>query len=714
MTVKFRPNGSRPDAPRPLTEDEFQKAVEDLIEDAERNADANWRSARDEGWKRYRGGLESVDAKPEPGGDSTVYAEVRDAVQQLMPEIMEQLAGSEEPVEYYSNDPQKAQQTKAATLLAISIWWEGGGWQSLYDAVMHAAVGRLGCLKIYRHEKLCMEEEEVAGQPEELDQYQQTPGYAVLEREDIEAEAADPTTGEPVRYIAHSKAQVRRYYVEAELRIDAPFPGEVICTTGSDPDSALCIGQKSTVRMADLRAMGIELDELEDVQGYDDTADDERAAQTGESRQTPKDFGSWALQPVTLFEVYVLLDANGDGLLERWKVIAAGDDKTVLRAEQRPRHDDQPYVLFPYRRNPQTIQGLSITDLVTDLQETKTKLMRGLIDNVDTVNNPMMLASGTVNWASLQTWRKMKVVDERTPNSVRWFAPPPTAGETLPVLQYLDTLTEQRIGAGRAAQGLQPDSLTSVAAVAVAGAQAAAQRAIKLTVRTIAELGLRPAFTKLLRLMVGEAPRAVVGEDGQYQVVDPRALDPAFGVRARVGLGAMAAEERRGAYRELIGLTAQLLGAPPPYNTLTTPNKTATLIQSAVAEFRGLGAGRFYSTPDEVKAAQAQQEQQPPPPDPKMVEAQGKLQLQGQKAQADMQLQGAKLQGGMAMDAQKLQADAVAKSQKAWADLQSSMAKIASQERLGRIEIANEAALERYAIDKQARQGQGKIPNVKR
>lgn len=347
MTVKFRPNGSRPDAPRPLTEDEFQQAVEELIEDAESYADANWRGAREDGWKRYKG---YVDTKPEPGGDTTVYAEVRDAVQQLMPEIMEQLAGSEEPVEYYSNDPQKAGQTKAATQLAISIWWEGGGWQSLMDSVYHAAIGRIGCLKIYRHEQLCMEEQQVEGQPEELDQYEQTPGYAVLEREDIQAEAMDPATGAPVSYVAHSVAQVRRYYVEAELRIDAPFPGEIICTSTNDPDSALCIGQKSTVRMADLRAMGIELDELEDVKGYDDTADDERASQTDESRQTPKDYGSWALQPVTLYEVYVLLDANGDGLLERWKVIAAGDDKTVLRAEQRSSHDDQPYVLFPYRR----------------------------------------------------------------------------------------------------------------------------------------------------------------------------------------------------------------------------------------------------------------------------------------------------------------------------------------------------------------------------
>jgi hypothetical protein len=176
----------------------------------------------------------------------------------------------------------------------------------------------------------------------------------------------------------------------------------------------------------------------------------------------------------------------------------------------------------------------------------------------------------------------------------------------------------------------------------------------------------------------------------------------------------MAAEERKGAYRELIGLTAQLLGAPPPYNTLTDPMKTAGLINAAVSEFKGLGAARFYSSPEEVQQQLAQQAQQPEPPDPKTIEAQGKLQIAGQKAQADMQLQGAKMQSGIAIQAQKLQADAVSKQQKAWAEMQAAMAKIQSQERLGRIEIANESALEKYAIDKQARQGQGKIPNVKR
>ncbi|MCE3248080.1 MAG: hypothetical protein K0R41_1905, partial [Geminicoccaceae bacterium] len=563
--------------PKELTEKAFEDAVGELIEDAERYADANWKPAREDGWKRYKG---HVDAKADPGGETLVHSEVRDAVAQLMPEIMEQLAGSEEPIEYYSHDPAKAQLCRQATLMAMSLWWEGGGWTALYDAVMHAAVGRLGCLKVYRHEKYCVSEEDVQGRPEEVDQYASEPGYAIIDREDIEAEGIGPD-GVPYRYVDQSVARIRRYYIEAQSRIEAPFPGEIIATATADPDSALCIGQKSTVRMADLRTMGIEVEELEGVQGHDDTANDERARQTDEELQEFKDYGSWALKPVTLYEVYVLIDQDGDGLLERWKVIAAGDNKTVLRAEKLDRHDDQPYVLFPFRRSPQTIQGLSVPDLVQDLQEIKTKLLRGLVENADLINSPMIRASGTVNWAQLQTWKKNKVIDERVPGSLNFWSPPPVAGEILPVLQHLDSLTESRIGTGRAAQGLAPDQLTSVSAVAVAGAQAASQRAIRLTVRTIAELGLRIAFQKLLGLMVGrggrpgENPRAVVGEDGGHMVVDPTKFDPTFGVRCRVGLGALSLDERKSAHQQLIALVAQLLGAPPPYNQLTDPVKVA-------------------------------------------------------------------------------------------------------------------------------------------
>jgi hypothetical protein len=45
----------------------------------------------------------------------------------------------------------------------------------------------------------------------------------------------------------------------------------MFCTQSEDEDSALCIGQKTSVRMSTLREAGIQLEELAEVSGHDDS-----------------------------------------------------------------------------------------------------------------------------------------------------------------------------------------------------------------------------------------------------------------------------------------------------------------------------------------------------------------------------------------------------------------------------------------------------------
>jgi hypothetical protein len=219
--------------------------------------------------------------------------------------------------------------------------------------------------------------------------------------------------------------------------------------------------------------------------------------------------------------------------------------------------------------------------------------MKGLTENTALQSDPMMLGSGPVNWGQLQNWKKFKFVNEGTQGAVRWFAPPPIAGEVLPVLDYLRQIRSERVGVDAASQGLQPDQLSGIAAVAIAGAQAASARVVRYAVRTLAETGLRRVFQKLLRLMVGMPPEHVIGQNGAYTFVDPRQFDPAWKVRARVGLGAMALQDRKQAYQQLLGFTQTLISGLGMKNPFTTPQKVAALIQAAAGEFKELGAQRF-------------------------------------------------------------------------------------------------------------------------
>jgi hypothetical protein len=104
--------------------------------------------------------------------------------------------------------------------------------------------------------------------------------------------------------------------------------------------------------------MGFEAAELEAIGGHEDAQQrNERNVRTGEPQQSAQDYGTWALKPVDVYEAYCRIDADGDGLLELWKVIAAGTDKRVLR---RIRVKSQPYVGINIRRSPAHHRGAQL------------------------------------------------------------------------------------------------------------------------------------------------------------------------------------------------------------------------------------------------------------------------------------------------------------------------------------------------------------------
>jgi hypothetical protein len=686
--------GAKYSQPAPMEEGEFDRVAKALIQDAKDHADKNWKQPRLDGWEDYHG---RVQIEPQEGDDTTIAYIVRDAVQQVLPEIMEQLAGFDEPIEYYTHDPAKHELCRQATTMAISTFWENGGWLSIFDSTTHAAVGRLGFLKTYRKEELKFEDHEIHGYtPDMIQSLMQQPAYVLMEWEDFTEMGYGPD-GQQLDYNKIINGTVRRYYIEDKTVVDAPDPATMFATQSVSLDTALCVGQETTVRMGNLRAAGFEPEELMEIDGFEDhRQQNEQSVRNRENVEAPKGYGTWALKPVTMYEAYCMIDADGDGLPERWKVIAAGTDMKVLR---RTRVRDQPYSAVAIRRTPHNIAGFSFADLLRDLQTLITKMTRGLSENVDLQNNPMLFGSGTVNFTQLQNIKKRKVVNEGTPGAVRWFAPPGIAGEVLPVLDYFRSVRSERVGVDPAAQGLAPDQLTGTAAVAIAGAQAATQRVIKMMVRTIAETGMRDAFQKLLRLLVGEPPQHVYSQEGKYVVVNPRAFDPMWGVRTRVGLGALAEQERQGFYTTLLGLVQSLVSLFGPQNPFIDAPKLAALIQASAGELRGIGAQRFFNTPDEAKAFMDQQAQNPPPPDPKMIEVQGKLSQAQQKMQADTQTKQAQIQ----LD-----------NQRGMVDLQTK-ANLGAQKNLlehdaRMTELALQVPLEKYAIDKKNQAGQGNIP----
>jgi hypothetical protein len=145
-------------APEPLDEQEFERVVQALIEEAELYTDQYRREGMQKAWRAWRG-----EDAPEPaeGGSDVVSMEVRDTAMGLMPSLMEIFAGSRRgggilrrrqvkpPALPLDQGPPQSN-PEQATAYANACWREYGGWATLYDAAMEALIADLGVFKVHK------------------------------------------------------------------------------------------------------------------------------------------------------------------------------------------------------------------------------------------------------------------------------------------------------------------------------------------------------------------------------------------------------------------------------------------------------------------------------------------------------------------------------------------------------------------------------------
>lgn len=103
------------------------------------------------------------------------------------------------------------------------------------------------------------------------------------------------------------------------------------------------------------------------------------------------------------FEVYVLLDMDGDGISERWRIALHAQDGKIL--------EKVPTTLVPYATgtvliNPHKLRGISMYDKLRQTQDVRTGLKRALMDNATAVNQGRIAyLDGKVNVDDLDSRR---------------------------------------------------------------------------------------------------------------------------------------------------------------------------------------------------------------------------------------------------------------------------------------------------------------------
>lgn len=554
-----------------------------------------------------------------------VIPELRDTVLWIMPQLMRMFAASREIFRF---DAEGANDKDAAQLetqvINHVIMNENPGFLILYDYFWDALMLHNGYVEVYYDTKKRTKVETYSQLlQDELVKVMQKRG----DDEDVEVLAqreysvAIPGPGGQPTQVPVFDIKIRRTGTVGMCCIEA-VPAEEMrvspsCRGGLD-------GSKFTSRVtektrSDLIAEGFDRDLVDSLEAgqpswmeVDAQARNQSVDESQDDNPTMADF---AMQEIEFHKVVMNVDWDGDGIAELRQIIVAGDK--ILDNEE---IEETCFASTHAIRMPHRHSGISLYDVLMDLQVLKSTLTRMGIDNLALANQTRIGADWqAVNIDDLMTVRAGGVIRTKGNPQEALFPivqPSNVTSQILPVLEYCDSMREMRTGVGHSSMGLDADELQNVTKGGQLAAMSAASLKIELVARLLAE-GVGDCGRKIHGVLRRHHDRPLEFElAGKFVESDPTQWGERTRVSARVGLGSGNREEAR-ANGVMLG---QAQGALQPYG-LVGPKQVWNSFKDYVSLLGYEHPEKYAMDPDSDEYKQFQASKPQTPPDPRIVAA---------------------------------------------------------------------------------------------
>jgi len=307
-----------------------------------------------------------------------------------------------------------------------------------------------------------------------------------------------------------------------------------------------------------------------------------------------------------------------------------------------------------------------------DLQLIKSTLTRQILDNLYLTNNARVVAvDGQVNLDDLLTVTPGGVVRVKNPTAIQQLPVQAVAGQSFPMLQYMDDIQAKRTGVTEASQGLDPNILQNTTATAIAVMQNAAAGKLELIARIFAETGIKDIFKNILHLLCKyqDKPR-IIRLRGKFVPMDPREWSNQYDVSVNVGLGTGNRQEQMAMLGMVMQKQEQILQQYGPANPLVSVGQYRSTLGRFIEAAGFKDSNRFFReiTPElEAQLSQPAPQQQGADPMAQAIMAQTQAQIQSMmaKAEADIEAKRMKAMVDIQIAQEKAAADIQIKQQEA-------------------------------------------------
>jgi hypothetical protein len=347
------------------------------------------------------------------------------------------------------------------------------------------------------------------------------------------------------------------------------------------------------------------------------------------------------VRSVMVYEAYIMLDVEGTGVAELYKVIKAGN--VLLSKEKVSR---KPFIAFVPLPIPHAFYGNNYAAKVIPTQNARTVLTRSILDHAMITNNPRytVLKGGLSNPRELIDNRVGGIVNTTRPDAISPMLQAPLNPFTFQTIQMLDEDKEDTTGVSKISQGLNKDAISKQNSAAMVEQLATmSQQRQKIIARNFANQFVKPLFQEVYQLVCeNEKQERIVELSGEYVSCDPRKWREKRDVVTEMHLGY--GEQEREAQKFMA--LHNVLSADPSLSKMYQPQNQYELI-SRTMDMTGIkDISAFLTNPQELP-----EEQPDPAQELQMQMMQKQLEVQERqtavaemKAQVDAEISKMKLQ----------------------------------------------------------------------
>lgn len=556
-------------------------------------------------------------APPEIADRSDFVATVaRETVEGMLPQFMDMFVSSDDAVDFEAKRIEDEPQARLMRAYINHLFYvQNDGVGILYDWFKDALIQKVGFIKVWVEECKDDSKQKYEGQTEEALLMLLQDGWKLVEEPEVEE---DGTLEFTVAKDEERKA--------VKVAVCAPHSMRVDANAKWDSEPAM-IGEVIYKRRFELEQEGYIVDHVGAVSIDDDA---EALALLGESMYGNTDSPHPSHDLIKLEEVYIKLDADGDGVAE-WVKVCLIDGKLAeyedggTAIEQ---VDGHPYVWICPVPRPHAFYGDCPVDFCIEPQKLKTHTIRAIQDNMFlTVNQRTYVNElADVNVSDLLENRPGGIVRGRgnPGEAIQPIVQPSLGAPAYQFNQFIDDWTQNATGFTKYSQGTDANTLNKTATGVSIITQKADLR-MKMMARFFA-VGVKQLFAKMAKLAITYQNQAeIVLINGEYVQVNPSQFRNDFNLKIKVGLGTGSKEQQVG--RIMAMMQAMQAGVQMG---VVGPEQVAEAIK-LLAE-----ANEFKSPERFIKAPEPQQG-----PSPEQIQ-QGMEQLQAQQAQ--IQQMGAEMQ----------------------------------------------------------------------